>query len=209
MTPAVERYGPDKPPEAPRTAGPTSVRSAGRIGAPGAAVVILAIDPGATSGAALHYGGRPRLAWTCATAAERAEVIATALRTAADLGAPLVVVMERWTAGGARGHAQIVGLGAQAGRWLEALELAGIPAADVVRVYPQTWRAVLAPMPRKTGAAAKASARRVAAGYLGREVLTDAAEATCIALWAAQSDDVEAMAARLQRRAERERRRAG
>lgn len=206
MTPAVERYGTEKPPAAHRTGLRPSATRAGRVGAPGAAAVILAIDPGATSGAALHHGGRPRLAWTCATAADRAEVIATALRTAADIGVPLVVVMERWTAGGARGHAQIVGLGAQAGRWLEALELAGIPAADVVRVYPQTWRAVLAPMPRKTGEQAKASARMVAAGHLGREVLTDAAEAACIALWAAQSDEAAAMAARLQRRAGRRRR---
>lgn len=172
------------------------------------AAVILAIDPGATSGAALWSRGRLEMAAAVTSAAARGDCVTAATNAAALAGVPLVVVMERWTAGGHRGHAQIVGLGAQAGRWLEALELAGIPAADVVRVYPQTWRAVLAPLPRKTGEQAKASARMIAAGHLGREVLTDAAEAACIALWAAQSDEVAAMSARLQRRAERERRRA-
>lgn len=167
---------------------------------------ILTIDPGSTGGAALHYDGKPRRAWTVSTAAERRLVIASAKAIAAQRDEVLVVIVEKWSAGGERGHAQILGLGSQAGRWLEALELAGIDAADVVRVYPQTWRTVLAPMPRKTGEQAKASARVIASGHLGLDVPTDAAEAVCMGLWAAGAEDVAEVVTKLQRRAERARR---
>jgi hypothetical protein len=111
----------------------------------------------------------------------------------------LVAVVERWTAGGARGHAQWLGLGAARGRWLEALELAGVPESRIVGVYPQTWRTALAPLPRKTGEQAKASAVLVARGLLGREPSTDEAEAVCMARWALGAPEVAAAARKTMR----------
>ena len=156
---------------------------------------ILAIDPGATGGWCVRTPG----SWTSGSvksASDRRGVCEAAVLAADTNHAPLVVVAEQWTAGGIRGHAQWIGLGGAWGRWAEALELAGVPSKRIVRVYPQTWRKMLAGLPRRTGAEAKASAQLVARGLLKRDVGTDEAEAVCIARWAETSAEVADVARR-------------
>ena len=150
---------------------------------------VLAIDPGATGGWCIRTLG----SWysgTAKSASDRRAACEAALLAADTNHAPLVVVAEQWTAGGIRGHAQWVGLGGAWGRWAEALELAGVPAKRIVRVYPQTWRKLLAGLPRRTGVEAKASAQLVARSLLGRDVGTDEAEAVCIARWSETAAEV-------------------
>lgn len=166
--------------------------------APAMTPVILAIDPGAKGGWCVRSD-----VWAAgaASSAEMRRAVCTgAVERARERDRPLVVVAERWTAGGARGHAQWVGLGGAWGRWAEALELAGVPATRIVRVYPQTWRKVLAGLPRRTGEQAKASAQLVARGLLKRECGSDEAEAACIALWAESASEVAEVAKRRSRK---------
>lgn len=156
--------------------------------------VILAIDPGARGGWCVVSPGGTRMSGDAKSAEERAGAIVHARALAALNEAPIVAVVEKWTAGGARGHAQWVGIGAARGRWLEALELGGV--TRIVDVYPQRWRTLLAGLPRRTGEQAKASALLVARGLMQRECGPDEAEAVCIAAWAARSPEVAAMAAK-------------
>lgn len=146
-------------------------------------MITLAIDPAATSGWAIGEGGRVLDAGIVRSAAERRDTIRFALDIASS--SPLCVVAEDWTAGGELGIRQILGMGAAWGRWAEAIELAGISPIAITRVYPQTWRSVLAPLARRTGEEAKRSARVIARGLLKRrDIATDAAEAACICKWA-------------------------
>jgi len=161
--------------------------------------VILAIDPGATSGWAVVARGRVFASGVARTAADRAGVVGD--WSASLLGLPDVAVVETWTVGGGRGRAggtrwtpsTMIGLGAARGRWLERLELACVPARRIVSVTPATWRAVLAGLPRKTTDDAKRSAAIVARAKVGRPVEPDEAEAICIGLWAAHAPEVGAV----------------
>lgn len=172
---------------------------------------ILAIDPGKVSGVALAIGSRVVDVVRVTCAAERRGIVLDALTVAEREGAPLVVVVEQWTVGAGHSRAKdgktrwtpatMLGLGAQRGRWLEALDLAGVPASRIVSVTPAEWRAVLSPLPRRTTEQAKASAIVIARGLLGREVGPDEAEAACIARWASSAAVVrEAAAKRVRRR---------
>jgi hypothetical protein len=152
-------------------------------------ITILAIDPGNTGGWCIRTPG----SWSAGaakSAVERRGVCDAAILAADTNHTPLIVVAEQWTAGGVRGHLQWVGLGSAWGRWAEALELAGVPKSRIVRVYPQTWRKVLAGLPRRTGKEAKASAQLVARSLLHRDVGTDEAEAVCIARWSETATEV-------------------
>jgi hypothetical protein len=153
------------------------------------AAVILAVDPGAKGGWCVLTPERC-VAGPASTARERQCAVAGAAGEAEFLSLPLVVVMERWTAGGKWGAATMMGLGAQAGRWSEAVETYA-PAARVVRVYAQTWRAgVLRGLPWRSREQAARSAGLVAAKRLGRACGPDEGVAACIAIWAEASAEV-------------------
>lgn len=146
---------------------------------------------------------RRRIAGSVSSASARASAVALAQARAAELLVPLVIVGESWTAGWRqdRSHARtIAGLGASWGRWEAALEDAGIRKASILRVGTSTWRArVLGGPSRRTTDAWKSSALHRATISLATTETTvmpasaitaDAAEATCIALWAERAGEV-------------------
>ena len=91
--------------------------------------VALAVDPGATAGAAvLSPRGDTAVqvvkTFTVDTSTlEVEEVLNTARAVADDLRLPLVLVLESWGAGGMRGIDQWLGLGASVGAWTRAWAL--------------------------------------------------------------------------------------
>jgi hypothetical protein len=140
--------------------------------------VLIAIDPGATSGWALFEGNDLVASGVAKSLGDRQAV----MERLSDHAADITAVLEDWTAGGWKAVSQLLGMGSARGRWLEQLETIGIRGSRVHGVYPQTWRTVLAPLKRKTNEEAKASARTVARAHLGRDVGPDEAEAVCIGL---------------------------
>lgn len=172
--------------------------------------VVLGIDPARTSGWCLMLA-RERLAsriasGTADSAVERAEVVARALAAVEHSpGDRLVVVYEHHTVGGGARWTPttMLGMGEARGRWMEALELAGVPRSHLVGVTPATWRK--ATLPRGTArdrealkAAAVASCR--ARGW--PVASDDEAEACLIAWWGAVgSAEVAKLAARKRRAA--------
>ena len=149
--------------------------------------VLLAIDPGATSGWALWDGTR----WETGTAEywkTRAGVCLDAGMAAHESKRPLVVVAETWP--GLRGTA-LAGLGAQWGRWLAELERLDVPAKRVVRLSTGAWRAQVLGGARCRGTDAwKAASRARAHAVLGHDVGPDAADALCIGLAGLRSETV-------------------
>lgn len=148
--------------------------------------VVLAVDPGETSGWALLDRGRLVASGTCDVfAAGPPTVVAAALA----LGLPVVAVVERpfrvrWS--------NQTGIGTADRIWRHHLAVAGL-GRRIVRVYPATWRArVLGP----SWAVAKREAVReregiVAAAELGRTgVHPDEAAAVCIGRWGAFAGEV-------------------
>lgn len=156
------------------------------------ACVVLGIDPGATSGWAVVLRGDPTGAIGIArTAPERRDAVMYAQQVADRSGLPLVVVAEKWSAGGWASHTTLLGLGAAWGAWREALVECGVPERRVVRVLTQTWRAaVLGGGNRRGGRDWKREAVEWARRALGREVGPDAAEALAIAVWGARAGEV-------------------
>ncbi len=169
--------------------------------------VILAIDPGATSGWALLAPCVGRALGTVdrgfigsgSTTREHADVVRRAMELAAFHRRPLVVVGEKWTTGNRwndrrMNAATLAGLGAAWGAWAHVLREAGHPKRRTLRVLVSDWRAAVLSLrvgtPREE---AKARARWRARLALGREPLEDEAEACCIALWAAHAGEVAAV----------------
>lgn len=107
-------------------------------------LIILGIDPARRSGWAITRDYAYLQHGLATTATHRAYAIKTARELAAVYETPLIVIGERWQGGWAkgRGHARTIsGVGAQWGRWQEALEAAGIPKRRILRVGQSTWRA--------------------------------------------------------------------
>ena len=156
-------------------------------------VTILSIDPARTSGWAVYSFGRCIASGTTKTHDERCGAIAIAQAEESRSGRKLVVVAEKWTAGGAFGGARTMGgLGAQWGMWQAALESCSVPNSRIVRVYPQTWRSgVLGGHQRgvKSAEWALRAAKRaeVETGHICSD---DEAEAVCIGAWALRADAV-------------------
>lgn len=110
------------------------------------ACVVLAIDPGATSGWAIPHQcvllHNVRVSdvtliesGVARTAAERAYAVSRVVEASRIYGVPIAVVAEKWSSHGAFGGARTQrGLGAAWGAWREQLELAGIPKRRVIRV---------------------------------------------------------------------------
>jgi len=157
--------------------------------------VILAIDPGAEDGWATWVPGSnisPGRHGSTAGGQSRGEVVAGAKIDAAWCRLPLIVVAEKWTAGGWQSHDTLIGLGAAWGKWEAALEEHRVPKSRVVRVYPQTWRSRILPGRQRSTEQWKADAVARAQRELGRVVTHNEADAVCIALWAMHAAEVRA-----------------
>ena len=164
--------------------------------------LILAIDPGKTSGWALFDCG-----WTTGvsmSAVDRQLAVARATQAERSTGQRLVVVGETWIATGVRrgreGRAlstqTVAGMGAAWGRWAEQLELHGVPKRRIVRVDSGTWRRAVLGATRQTTEQAKRAAMMRARAVLGHDVGPDEAEALMIGLWAERDPGVLALAGR-------------
>lgn len=155
---------------------------------------ILAIDPGEVSGWAVMSRDRCIASGTATTHEARTTAVLVADAESTLTGTRLVVVGEKWTAGGLHANpATMAGLGAAWGAWAAALEAEGVPKSRIVRVYPQTWRArVLAPRRGTRSDALKLMAVRRASHEIGREPDHDEADAVCIGIWATRAAEVAA-----------------
>ena len=151
-------------------------------------MIVLGIDQAATSGWAIarRANGAAKVleSGTVRGAVARRDVIARAV----SLGEPLAAVYEAHTVGGGRhwNPATILGMGDARGRWLEALELAGVPRRLCIGVEPYTWRAAMIGRHRLTSDAWKAQSMLACSGRGIAVASDDEAEAVLIALWGAQ-----------------------
>src|SRR5688500_4433530 len=106
------------------------------------AAVLLAVDPGKRGGWCIVAPSGYRISGTATRAEDRRDVLLHANTCASANEVPIVAVVERWTAGSSDGRgdskgvrwnaASMIGTGSQRGRWLEALEIGGVPATRVV-----------------------------------------------------------------------------
>jgi hypothetical protein len=149
------------------------------------ACVLLAIDPGEVSGWALFEYGH--LVGHGACKHGHAAVIDQAIESARAAQLPLIVVAERWTAGGWQSHATLLGLGAAWGVWAEALRVRGVAKRRIVRVYPQTWRAATLGGRQRSSELWKQASMAYAKTRFGVTVGGDVADAICIGVWGAHA----------------------
>lgn len=166
------------------------------------ACVILAIDPGASSGWAIFDGGRLVTCGHAQTQDERIGACLLAEVTAggrgARAGAPLVVVAEKWTANrsaarDARMNAQTnQGLGQAWGLWLAAIETElELPKRRVLRVAQSTWKAkVLGRANWKHGVAVEIMRTLASRHGAPSDAVEDVHAAVCIGLWAVRAGEV-------------------
>lgn len=172
-------------------------------------VVVLGVDPGRESGAALIHAlpGSIRLVWarevlTQTMGVERA--IDDAIRFAGGMGLPLVMAVEDWGAGGSRGLAQWIGLGEQRGAWTRALALRCLLTGvkpKVVKIPQTRWRSRLCEAHGSRNGAGKferhnaaewkresIKAARLLIPDADVPISDNAAEAVCIGYFAARAD---------------------
>lgn len=160
--------------------------------------VVLAVDPGKVSGYALFCRGELQDSYEVTSADVREYCVNHAVNLSDNERLPLVVVAEKWTAGGWRSAASMIGLGAAWGAWAEQLERYGVPKRRIMRVYSQTWRAAVIGGAQRSSAAWKTAAmqraRPVFKGVHGTSTFVgpDEAEAICIGLWAIKAGEVAA-----------------
>ena len=154
-------------------------------------VTILAIDPGRTSGWAVFAFDRCIASGTAKTHDQRMLAIEIAQAEESRSKRKLIVVAEKWSPGGRWYTATMTGIGAAWGMWQAALESCGVPAARIVRVYPQTWRAKVlgGGWGVKSDEWALRAAKR-AETETGHPCSDDEAEAVCIGAWALRADAV-------------------
>lgn len=174
--------------------------------------VLLAIDPGKVSGVAivLSRPGGMKLLQARVVDLHRDRGVEVAVENAVlasrEHDLPLVLVLEDWGRGGPRGLAQWVGLGEARGPWrreflIRAGEEADLVKSRVVLATQSRWRSRVVPetgategekwrpfTPEEWKAAAREAAQR---HFLDAYVPPlDAAEAVCVAVYAARSDEV-------------------
>ncbi len=157
-------------------------------------MIVLGIDQAAVSGWCIARrtatGTADVIAHGVVTkAAERRDVIARAL-LACDVasGERMAAVYEAHTVGGGDrwNPATMIGMGDARGRWLEALELAGVPRRLCIGVTPYVWRAAMIGSVDKRGRdAGKAAAMLSCCGRGVTVASDDEAEAVLIAMWGA------------------------
>jgi len=178
------------------------VRSASPVWKPHR-VVILCLDGGAQSGwsiwtpATLHIG---TIFNRVGAEAERVAVVEAAIQVAQKLGLGLVVIGEKWTAGGfgkdrRMSAATLMGLGAAWRDWQRVLQHCRVPKKRILRVNVRTWQGkMLSGLGAKRSAELKAAARMVVCSRFPRhansEHTPDAFDAGCMSLWASQSGEV-------------------
>lgn len=169
------------------------------------ACVILAIDPGRSSGWAVFDAGKLVASGHALTQEERAGACLLAEVTAGGRGAkaavPLVVVAEKWTASRSKARdkrmnpSTLAGLGRSWGMWLAAIETElQIPKKRVLRVAQGRWKAKVlgrASMAHKQAVATMASVAVRAGAKAG--AVEDVYAAVCIGIWAARSGEVGAV----------------
>lgn len=171
-------------------------------------VVILAADPGRRAGAAILSCDRGGVELVKAvpvdTYTREVDVLVKlALAKAEQRGVPFFLALEAWGRGGPMGIDQWLGLGEQRGAWRRTFIIeAPEHQRNVVQVTQSRWRSR---MVEETGdmttgqwqpfgpdgwkqAALRAARAHLIDGYVPDD--PDAAEATCIALFAARSDEV-------------------
>lgn len=166
--------------------------------------VFLTIDSAAQSGVELSYpvtdardacrGYEVEAFGLVKTPDGRAAWVRDAVQLAKDCGLPLIIVGEQWTRHGLS-NAAYKALNERWGKWEEEIERLGV-MANVVRVYPQTWRAAVfgKSRPRKS-----ADLKRWAVKYVelqlkqGPNIHDDIAEALCIRVWAERAPEVHAL----------------
>jgi hypothetical protein len=146
--------------------------------------IAFAIDPASLSGWAMLAEVAPKfiISGLAKTAADRRAVVEAAVLAKEKRGLPVIAIVEDFTPGGWKSFDAILRTGQSRGRWLDHLELAGIP---VVSVEPQMWRgdiygARAAKMKREQ---AKSIAQTYVRAEFKREVDHNEAEAILIARW--------------------------
>ena len=158
--------------------------------------VILAIDPGKRSGFSIWIRGI-LATWGPIEPGDELTAVQAARVFEANEKLPLIVVGEKWTAGGWRSAASMMGMGAQWGRWDGALRAANHPKRRVVRVYPQTWRAAILRPRRGANTEQLKHLSVTAANYVAASsvpILDDnVADAINIGRWATRAAVVEAL----------------
>jgi hypothetical protein len=154
--------------------------------------VVLGIDPGETSGWSVWLRGAYVESGEARTPQRRAAAVIVAQRCAESAGVPLIIAAEKWLARGNKTWTpvQMMGTGAQWGRWAEQIDIAGIPSSRVVRVEPQVWRAATLGRRSLKRDAWKQLAIAYARGVVPRPVGADEAEAVFIGLWGTRAAEV-------------------
>lgn len=159
------------------------------------ACVVLAIDPGETSGWAVLVRGAldPRrdayrcgVLYSTAFHTHRLAAISIARDASSHHGLPLIVVAEKWAvrwrpAGAPR---------ESWGQWLAALDEAGIPRRRIVRVNVGKWSAKLLGSMALTTEQRQARSIAVAKARFGLDVTHDEAAALLMAAWASRAGEV-------------------
>lgn len=161
---------------------PMGKRQGGRI------PVILALDPGRTSGYSVWSNGILRAHGTAKNARDRARAMAEAIAEHSRLGgakeATFTIVAEEWSAGGWGSYKTLIGLGAEWGKWLAIFEDLAIRPSQIVRVQVREWRKCLIKFPGRKVADWKAVAVRHCELKHAITVSHDVAEAIVIGEWA-------------------------
>jgi hypothetical protein len=172
--------------------------------------ILLSIDSGATSGAAImrlgiidptsaiaaeRRGVKLLKSRTIRTPADRAEMIEESRAAATEHHLPIIVLAEKWAGSfrGKRGTTQTVtGLGASWGRWSEALDIAKVSRRRIARVWSGTWRArVIGGSAMRRSEQWKTIARGYVKSLFGVEVDDDEAEAILVGFYGLHAPEVE------------------
>jgi len=152
--------------------------------------VVLAVDPGESSGWAIYAHGKLCTFGTVDVFdhVEVARIVRAAVVTMAELAGgvdgplPAVLVLERpWSARM---------FGASRPLWRKAWERAGMSERRIVRVYPQSWRAALLGLSRGTkqkGIRDAEQRRARAIAGVSTPIQHDAAAALCIGAWSVRA----------------------
>ncbi len=164
------------------------------------ACVVLAIDPGATSGWAVLFPVRGQvIEWaeygSERTSERRRYAVLRAGEIAQTDNLPLIVTAETWSAHGAFGGARTQrGLGEAWGRWAEQIEEAGIPDRRIVRVLSNTWQGKVVGV---GGRATREQRIDASIEYVRRRFgvvcSADEAAAICIGVYGMHCDEVAAV----------------
>jgi hypothetical protein len=166
-------------------------------------VVVLGIDVGAQSGWGIWKPGtlligtiRDRVG----AEAERIAVVESAIDEAQACDLNLVVVAEKWTAGGfgkdrRMSATTLMGLGGAWRDWQRVLKHFKVPQKRILRVNVRTWQgSLLSGLGARHSAALKSAAQAVVCSRFPSIATVphepDAYDAGCICLWGSQSGEV-------------------